>query len=242
MAGEDILGGATQSLFAGIGQISSAIYWIIILVIVAGIIGIIMYILSFKHIVVIRYRINTRKFAIMDKAKQVERQGVPYWKLFKMKKEVTCPPSEALDITRKGKFIAECYWDAGNPEPVWAKDTSGIDKGLLQPFNTQERAIHVNRVTKALMRKKSSLLETIEKLAVPFALVVILIVILIFFEDISKPAKEMGQLNKELMVENEKISAQNARMLEILVGKMDISELRIPQEISSPIVPLEVTS
>lgn len=238
MAGDDLLGTATQTLTGGLDSLGSSVYWIVLGLLVVVIIALVVYIMSFKHLVVVRYRTGNRKFIIMDKARQVERQGVPYWKLLKMKKEVTCPPPEAIDITKKGKFIAECYWSSDNPEPIWMKDNAQIDEKLLQPFSTQERAVHVARVTRAMMRKKGTILETIEKLAVPFAVVVILIVMLIFWEDIAKPAREMAQANKELAVENAKISEQNARILSVLAGKLEADEIGIIQNVAPP----EVTS
>lgn len=217
-----------DSVFGGISTTYDMVMVLIVLGIVVGIVAFFMWYLSHKHMVVIRYRMKDRKYIITDKAKEVTVQGVSYWKLLKMKKKVTVPPPGAIEITRKGKFMAECYWDADNPNPVWIYDT-GVPDDALQPFTTKQRALLVNEFRQAELRKKKGLLETLEKLAVPFALVMILIVMLVFFENIAKPAQDMMAANERMMKSNEEITDNQARIMSFIANKADLGELDIEQ-------------
>lgn len=233
MAAEGLVSAeVTNSLYGGLSSTAQMVMVLVVLGMIGAVIGIIMWIMSHKHKVIIRFRTKDRKYIIEDKAREVTIQGVTYWKLLKMKARVSVPPPNALEITRKGRFMAECYWDADNPAPVWLEDKGTTDKSL-QPFTTKERSFLVNEFRQAELRRKKGLLETLEKLAVPFALVMILVVMLVFFENIAKPAKEMMEANTQLSVDNAKISEQNARMLSVLAGKLDSGEMVIDQTIGN---------
>lgn len=245
---------------------------ILTLVIVVGVLGIIYYILQYKHRVTLRYLTREGFYIVQDKAREKKIDGVKYWQLFKLKEMATIPPPGAIHMTKKGKFVADAYYSE-ETGIVWATDSVTMDdfktmvkvvertipvngkdgKQLIdkdgnpvtkkvmerviednfQPFTTQERALQAARVTRAMARKKKSLLETITQLATPIVLVFLLIMILVFWEDIYKPVQEQSKANAEIAKTNAAISEQNARMLSILsegkAGNIPINQ-NIPVE------------
>jgi len=68
---------------------------------------------SFKHTIIIRELTSTRKFIARDKAKikRNKADGVEYWYLRNRKVELVSPKPESIEITKKGRFYAECYHD-----------------------------------------------------------------------------------------------------------------------------------
>ena len=230
------IGGLASSAASGAYTV---VMTVIIIALIAGIIGIIVYIMSFKHVVHIKVMTKKGFFYRKDKAKEITEDGVKFWKLFRMKEIVTIPPPEATHITEKGRYVAEAYYSEETGF-IWAADTvtresfknrieedvtelingrevkRRVIKNVFQPFTTQERALQAARVTRAAMRKKKSLLDIIAQLAVPAALIILVVCVLIFWEDIAKPVKEIAQVNVKISSENAKISEQNARILAIL--------------------------
>lgn len=221
------------------GQAASAGYdvamWMVALVVIGAVIFGVWYILQFKHRVNLRVMTRHGYYIVQDKARETKVDGVTYWQLFKKREMATVPPPEATNQTQRGKLVADAYWHE-ETGIVWATDKvtredfvkmitevtvkdGSMQKQVqdaFQPFTTQERALQSARVTRALMRKKKSLLEAVMQLATPLALVMLVIMVLIFWEDIAKPAKEMGALNVEVSKQNAIISEQNARLLSIL--------------------------
>lgn len=222
MAGEDIAISGLQAQAAGAGQfIWNAGGYIILGIVIVAATGFLLYYLSFKHKVIIRVR--TKKadgssapaYIIADKARRISENGVPRWHLWAMKKKITPPPPEAINLSAKGKMYAECYWSEDNPEPIWLKD-NGKSDGAIQPFTTQERALHVEGITKALMRKKKGILETIVQLVFPIAMVIILVCVFAFWGELTKPLITMMQMNNEVAAQNAKISEQNVRLYNLM--------------------------
>ena len=209
----------------------------------------------------VRIRILTAQGSVPydDKAREVDVDGVPFWKLLKRKHMVPVPTSEAITnigvgpISKKPRYYAEFFWseelgyvvniDSVNSKNIQEKAVKyGPNKELVKdafhPFTPQQRALYVYQLRKAEERKKKSLLDQITAIAVPMVLVFMFILVLVFWEDIAKPAQQsqasaaaMMETNERLLKENAQISAQNARILQVLAGKLDANTLQVAQTI-----------
>lgn len=230
------------------GGAYTVVMTILALAIFVGIALIIWFILQFKHRIIIKVMTRQGSFIVQDKAREVNENGVTFWKLLKRKHLLSPPPVKAVHMTKKGKFAAECYyseetgysWALDNiseddfkqkltvEEPVLNERgeqqltkegklvTRKVVKDAFQPFTAQERALQAARITRAMARKRKNLLETIAQLATPIALIMLILGVIIFWEDIYGPVKEQSEINVKISAENAKISEQNARVLSVM--------------------------
>ena len=114
------------------------IWWILGLVIFAGIIMLAFFLVfRFKHHVIIRETVKGRKLIIFDKARDYKSEGVPYWQLRKEKDEerklMPLPPSEAIEITKRGKKFVEAY-RTETGEYAYIKDVGEVDRDFPEDF------------------------------------------------------------------------------------------------------------
>ena len=90
-------------------------FWIGVLLLCAIIVlGFIIFEMRYKHRVIIRQLTNNRKYIIVEKAREIiDKNKVTWWKLRKerdkVKKFMPVPPSDSIDITKRGKFWHETY-------------------------------------------------------------------------------------------------------------------------------------
>lgn len=231
MAGElDNLG--INNLVSGVlGTGYDIVIGVLITLVVAGIVGYAVWMSLHNKKVRIRYQTKNGSYVIDDKARRKKTDGVEYWSLLRMKMDFAPPPSNAINLTNRGKLLAECYLKEGSQEPAWITD-GGPDEGFdTEMLTTQERALLISRVIKATQRRRKGLLETITQLATPIALVMVVIVMLVFWESIAEPAKDMATMNSHMMEQNKEIMEQNARMVSVLAGKLDAGELTVRQSV-----------
>lgn len=223
--------------------ISQAGMWIVWTLIIGAIVGAVVYIFSFKHSVSIR--VLTRggnETPIKDRAREVKVDGVTYWKLLKRRDVIPIPPSEALKLLNnkaKPKYYAEFSWsDETGYVPLRYDVTTDNFNGKLemlrngqvinepfQPFTSNQRSLYVMQIRKAEQRRKKDILERITALATPIVLAMLVISILVFWEDVAKPGKEIAELNVQMQKQNiqlleqvNEISAQNARIVQAYTG------------------------
>lgn len=213
--------------------------------------------LSHRHEVRIRLMTHSRSFPIKDKAREVMVDGVPYWKLLKRKDIIPVPPAEAMDhigrdILGKPKFYCEFYYsvetgyhpikDSMTTEKLKASSKNpaldGSVNDTFQPFTPSQRALFVTQLRKAEARRKQSTLDKVMQMATPIAFIFLIVMILFFWEDIAQPAKDMAssaagmqELNKQLLAQNAEISNQNARMLQVIAGKLEADQLVLQQNL-----------
>lgn len=222
------LGGLVSSTM-GAGY--NIVLGVLAIIIIGGLVGLLVWMSIHNKKIRVRYVTKNGSFVIDDKARRKNVDGVEYWSLLKMKLVVSPPPSAAINMTNKGKLMAECYLKEGSQEPAWIIDggpEEGFDTAML---TTQERALLIQRVIKATQRRRKGLLDTIAQIATPIALVMVVIVMLVFWENIAEPAKDMAQINTQMMESNKEISEQNARMVSVLAGKLDVGELTVTQAV-----------
>ena len=213
--------------------------------------------LSYRHKVRIRMLTGSNPVPFDDKAREIKVDGVTYWKLLKRKDVIAVPDSQSLeglgkDIMGKPKFYAEMYWseehgyipivddvnESNFLDRIVVKDGKKLAKGTFKPFTTQQRTLLVTQLRKAQDRRKKSLLDQVMQVAVPMMLVFLFIMVLVFWEDIAKPAKDMAEMNQNMMSQqrslleqSQEISNQNARIVKAFADKEEAEALQLQQRI-----------
>ena len=229
------------------GMVSSAttgLYWLIIFLfgtgLIVGLIVLTMYKRMFKHQVIIRKITNNRKVISIDYARTLVRTEVHYWQLynkslFKKKKLISAPPSDAIDVKENGVLYAECYWKEDNPEPTWIIDRYDNTVPSLDPFTTQERSLYVQRLEDAVLRKGKSILEWIMQVTPIFAVLVILVLMLIYWESITKPVVELSKDNVAISSQNSQILRMNTNLVVVLAEAMGRGDLLAKMNVTQQI-------
>ena len=132
---------------ASTGDVAMDIILLFLGVLLFGaIVGYIVYISIHNRKVRVRYKTRHGMFIIDDWARKRKKDGAEWWKLRKLKIEATPPPSRAIELTKKGKMVAECYLSEDNPEPIWIVDEGPGEGKEFTPITTQERALIVSRI------------------------------------------------------------------------------------------------
>lgn len=238
MADDFGLGSMTQSLTGGASTAVTVVNWIIIIGILGGLGYLIWFILQYKHQAKIKVWTNNGYYYVNDKAREVTKDGVTQWHLWNLRVHASTPPPGARSLSKKGKQVAEGYFtpDTG---VVWATDKTtrelieqkfskmGDAKSTdpkemekdAELFTTTERAMMIDQIKRAMLRKRKNALEVIGQFAAPIALVIILLLVLIFWGDIAQPVQALQQSNAEISKQNAEISAQNAQMISFLTGQ-----------------------
>lgn len=241
MAVEQILEGDFSGVTTAAAGVGSTVYdvllWAVVGIMVVVLIGLLFFLLQFKHKVRIRYVTKDGSYIIDDKARRKLDGGVTYWALLKSKINVTPPPRTAINITKKGKLVAECYITEDNPEPVWIEDKSDIESADFKPLTTQQRSLTVARIRKAESRKRLSLWDKIQQIVLPATMVIMVALPFVFWGEITDTSSAAMDKAGEVAVQNAKIAEQNARILSVLAGKVEAGELDITQNIPPDATP-----
>lgn len=192
------------------GAITSVLLWVLIIFLVGATIGAVIWWLSFKHRVRVKHSIRGRTVIIEDKARIVkDKNGSMWWKFLKTRLKVSPPPSEAIDIGRKGRFFTEGYlledgrfvWRIDDFDSQSFKDDAGVkyDKsftGKYHFFTSKERALLANEVVEAQQYKKRKFLDVLVAIAPYLAIIIIFVLFLVFFDSVVSPAVELGNTIK----------------------------------------------
>jgi hypothetical protein len=228
-----------------------------------AVLGTIFWYLQYRHKVVIRMLTSQGSVPFEDKAREVMIDGVKFWKLLKRKDVVAIPPKKTIvslgkDFFGKPKFYVELYWaeevgyapayDTVSTKNFFERITHTEEGGVRRrelgdayyPLTTQQRALYVHQLEQANARKKKGILDTIRDLAIPIVLVMFMFGVILFWEDIAKPARDMAdknlqmqEANRVLLAQVAEISAQNARIVQAIAGKIEVGELRVQQTVAS---------
>jgi len=233
---EQIINGDFSGVTASAANVASSAYdvilWAVAAIMIVALIGMVLYMLSYKHKVRVRYITKDGSYIIDDKARRKVDGGVTYWSLLKAKQTVSPPPKQAINITKKGKLVAECYITEDNPEPVWLTDNFDLEgNGTFKPLTTQQRSLTVSRIRKAESRKNASLWDKISQVIMPAAMVIMVALPFVFWGEITSASTHSMEVGAEMAAENAKISEQNARILSVLAGKVEAGDLEIVQNV-----------
>jgi hypothetical protein len=120
---------------------------------------------------------------------------------------------------------------------MYSKYNAIIDKTIvpeIEPFTTEQRMIYARRMEKAYARKKSGIMDMIEKAAVPLILGIIVIALLAFYADMGKPLLEMA----DKVNENEKLQTEQLQIVKDINSNVQrITGVNTEVKPPSPIAP-----
>lgn len=194
-----ILGGNAGLVFLGILFFAVLIIGILILI----------RILKHKH----KFRVWERTSSVPvlrdDKAMiYTDKSGVEKIHLLKMKKNAPMPPSDAYGFTNKGKYSWEAYYshDKGFE---YVFPTNKPYQISVEAMSTNQKQFMMEEYEKADMKKKKRLGEFIAQAAPYAALIIIVLSIFIFWNDITQPTVQMSQ-------QAQKYQSTNLEILQIL--------------------------
>jgi len=171
--------GLLNNVFLGI--------FIVVLVAVLGAGGYyFLYVSSFKHKFRIREVINGRVIVRDTRAREYkDKDGVSYWQLIKGKKLIPLPPSEAIEIDWRGKKCVDAkITETG--EVIYLTD-KGAKISALEPLTTNQRIILIEQIKKAHEKKSKSWKDMLGQIVYVSALLILVVSLLIFYEDMGKP-------------------------------------------------------
>jgi hypothetical protein len=200
MAGEEIMAvmetGNLAPMLSGFGAgIWDVVFILLWVAIMGGGLWFVIYWTSFKHTIIIRELTSTRKFIARDKAKikRNKADGVEYWYLRNRKVELVSPKPESIEITKKGRFYAECYHDLESGRDSgysWIKDDA---KGNFITYPAESKALVTSRIRRAAERRGKGLFEMIMTIAAISIPLIALIVVFSFWGDLTQQTVDASE-------------------------------------------------
>lgn len=225
---------AITGLQSAIGGFTSSaldlVMYIILLIVLLALGFYINSILQYKYKVEVIMNTGGKDVAIDDKAKEIKDSSGTYWKLFKLKETIPAPPSEAIYLNNKGNIKSRCiYSKEGSFEWIDATiPAKKKDSDLHNNFDvltTKHRSILVNQIIKAEERKKKNWKEYIPMIAGLGAIVILVVCMLIYWEQIVRPVVEVqNNLNTMILNINDitQSQAEITHRLEKIMNKVNI--------------------
>ena len=229
MAGEallnpDLTASAIGSTAAGVGQ---TLYTVLIIsltgAVVLAIVGFVWWWTSFKYQVTIREITGRSGHYLIynDRAKRKRKDGAEFWKLRRRKAIIPAPPSEAIQITARGRYYAECaHHEKSGVDAGYQWITSNNDdpaSGDYKINQTQEeRALLADRLRRANDRKSLRTLDVIMQFAGMFFVLVIVVTLLAFFGEISQNVTDAAKETEVVLQRFEKMQDQQIAFQEQL--------------------------
>jgi hypothetical protein len=237
---EELIPGLSLSTISGATDgITTAILYIIGLVILGGIVWIIQYWLKFKIKCTIEELVDGSSIVRSDKIRQFNENGVPKFQiwdsLFKFKKDKFAIPKDVfIKTTSKGnKFITLFKTPAG--DYLCVRNSKDLMQKISEydEFTTGQRAMVIQEYREANAYKPTDWSQHIPALAGLTALVIILTVFMLFFNDAVQPMVVIGNQYVAMSEKNAEVQAQQSQTIQILSRVLEnidpsyLQELRI---------------
>lgn len=191
------------------GNILITLFWMILLFLFLTIFF--FYIFFYAKAITVTIRRPTNSGVLVKPYKMIRRtnkDGSVWWHTFPWQKKMKFPepPNECINLTDKGKQYADVY-QVSNDEFIYIKDLGykGEDYQTvvktLKPFTPVQRELLVNQYAKAAEKRKKGFMsaEFIMPAMSIVTFMVIFIMLLIYWKDISNPAIQSHQLALEAM-------------------------------------------
>lgn len=191
--------------------------WVLI---IAGGLWFVVYWTSFKHTVLIREVTATRKFIIRDKAriKYDKKEGAEYWELRARKAKLISPRPESIEITKKGRFYAECYHDIESGREAgyaWIEDKG---QGNFISYPAEHRALLNARIRRAAERRGKSVFEMVATIAAIGIPLIALILVFSFWGDLTEQTTKSSERLSVAMDRFTEAIENNACNQELVAG------------------------
>ena len=137
----------------------------------------------------------------MAKSWKDKKSGTIWWKLLKYRTKIPEPPSDCIDISNKGKKLAEYFkTDDGQFIPIKVDfDYEKFKKGdpiekiaPFRPYNNNQRSMLVQEHREAEAYKKKNISDLLVQLAPLLAIIMILVAFMLFFGEVVAPTKDFA--------------------------------------------------
>jgi len=173
--------------------ILSTVMWLVALVITTAVVIGLVIILSFKHKIIIRILTNKgTKFVKTHRFKiGYDKKRTPYIKMLGNKVIYPLPPSEAINITKRGNYFVEAYKQEDSDEITYVKDT-GDESNVFKSLSTNERMFYIDQIKKAEAGKPRKFLDIITQFAPLLVLMIVMVMMFAFWGDLMLPAEKLG--------------------------------------------------
>lgn len=184
---------STTNVTSGFAVAGEVLLWLFVALLVGALIYLLYYITTFKHQLVIRDIAHGRKIISKLKWKEKKTKDGNIWLVTpfnKIKKPL--PPSNAIELTKKGKKFVEAYRGEDTDTLVWIRDNFDYEVfknnniNTFQPVTTQERELVINQLKKAYAYKKMGKLEIIMAVSIFMAPVIMIAIIGLTLGDITE--------------------------------------------------------
>ena len=215
-----------------VGGLTSAasgfVDWLVIIFIfglVAGLLWLCLYLLSFKYPIRIRQQTGAGWVIIDTKAREfiTREDKVRKWRFLKwIRNSYTAPPNDYLEFTRKGKFSAECVRTTDG-SVTWTKRNP--NSGDVDSFTGEERVITGTEMRRANEYIKKGWGEKLFQLAPVFICVIIVVLLLAFWGDFVKTSSDAAVQNAK---SSESLRIGTEKLVEALDVCYGVSNLTKP--------------
>jgi len=205
------------------GQIWTGFIWLLIMLVVIAIVVWWLWMRQFNKKVRLRVLTGTKKIIRDYKAREIVVHGVKYWMILKnpvmlWKGDLLpVPPSDAIEISAKGQMIVEAYFtELGEYQFIEDKGAANIRTGKdFMPLTTNQRLMLIDQCVKANSKRPLNWTEHIPAIAGVTGLVIMIIVVFVFWENITAPALAAQQTWKGTIDTQAKITADQREIIEI---------------------------
>lgn len=197
---------------------------------VLSVLGYVVYVIymtkKYKHVVQIREIVNGRKIIRYDRAKDfVDDDKSAWWRLKKERdpllKNLEVPSSECIELDNKGRKNVVLYRDS-NGNSVFGADSTADFSSIkdFNPVTSSDRVVMINQIKKAENRSKRDWKANLPMFVGGFMLLILVVVVFVFMEDVAKPFIE----SKELQITQQELLIEQTELLKDL--KFDVQTLQ----------------
>lgn len=220
---------------SGVAGALSLIMWFMVGAAICAVLFVFAFIKRFKHTIILKDLANDRKIITKSQYRDfIDEDGIPFIQTLKKvagRRLHPVPPPQCVELQGTGKKWIEAYiTETGEIHYI-------VDNGLkdnqasLEAFTTKQRSILINQYKKAHERKGKRWQDLIVPLVGIGALVIIVVCLLIFYEDMGKPLLAMAdkqnayeaQITKQL-----EIMDRMDRNIQIIATELDVAPKEPP--------------
>lgn len=225
----------TETAYSAMSTIWTFVQIFIGMGVAVAIIFLIWALTQYKHKFRLRELTGDKTRIIDDRAREVKRKGDPLkWRLFKTRINVPVPPPAAIHLTKKGKFSVEAYrTPEGEVKYIIDKGISAETAATFESVTTQDREFYIDEMREAESYVKKQWTEYVLPIAGVFSVLVVLILLFVFWEDIAQPAIDIqnraGEINRKQaeIIEDQR---QITLILKEIIQERQVVEGVIPNE------------
>lgn len=203
-----------------------------------------LYLLKYKYFVTVRMLTGGREIIIRDKARKIKsKKGVERLKLRKLKEQLPLPPDEVCNTTDRGKVYLDVYRTQAG-QYIWAQ-SKGLKDGVKIPndrdtsdfeaMNTADRDFYASEWEESERYNKNKIWQNLPQVAGLAVLLVLFVLVVVYWEDIAQPAKEIQQESVKILGKADDILEKAVQIQAAQSGQQVIdTDEEIPSEKNKP--------